>query len=233
MSPGISGTQAGYEIDGTVHQVPRAGGRGVIVPLAALVSAPGVASASTAYTVWLAADDVARERRLTAALRRRGVTVTDRDTIGAHRLTLSRQGPALGLRLGLLGGGVALVLAATVLVVGIATSGPSRARDLAGLRVVGVGAPVVRRAAVLEHVGVATLGVLAGAVLGLVAAQTALGQVPLLAGQGPELAPVRDAAWSAVGVATAAALALLLVVSVLVGRSLAAAAVPARLRDGS
>ncbi len=69
--------------------------------------------------------------------------------------------------------------------------------------------------------------------LGLVAAQTALGQVPLLAGQGPELVPVRDAAWSAVGVATAAALALLLVVSVLVGRSLAAAAVPARLRDGS
>jgi hypothetical protein len=233
VSPGLSGTQAGFEIDGTVRQVPRAGGRGVVVSLAALVGAPGVSAPSTAYTVWLASDDPARERRLTAALARRGVTVTDRDTIGAHRLTLSRQGPALGLRLGLLGGGVALVLAATVLVVGIATSGPSRARDLAGLRVVGVRAPVVRRAAVLEHVGVATLGVLAGAALGLVAAQTALGQVPLLAGSGPELVPVRDAAWAAVVVVTAAALALLLVVSVLVGRSLAAAAVPARLRDGS
>lgn len=233
ISPGLTGTQAGYEIDGTVRQVPRAGGRGVIVSLAGLTGAPGVVAPSTAYTVWLAADDAARERRLTAALARRGVTVTGRDTIGAHRLTLSRQGPALGLRLGLLGGGVALVLAATVLVVGIATSGPSRARDLAGLRVVGVGASVVRRAAVLEHVGVATLGVLAGAALGLVAAQTALGQVPLLAGQGPELVPVRDAAWPAVAVVTAAALALLLVVSVLVGRSLAAAAVPARLRDGS
>ena len=234
VSPGISGTQAGYEIDGTVHQVPRAGGRGVIVPLAALVGAPGVASPSTAYTVWLAADDAARERRLIAALGRRGVTVTGRDTIGAHRLTLSRQGPALGLRLGLLGGGVALVLAATVLVVGIATSGPSRARDLAGLRVVGVrrsrrtarGGPGARRP------------------------WRRSGCWPALcSGWSPRrprwarcrCSPARGRSWSRSGTppgprwawSPRAALALLLVVSVLVGRSLAAAAVPARLRDGS
>ena len=125
-----------------------------------------------------------------------------------------------------------MVLAAAVLVVGVATSGASRARDLAGLRIVGVPATTVRTASVREHLVVAVLGVLAGGVLGLVAAQAALPDVPLFAVAAPRLPVVLDPAWERSPVTIVACLVLLCAVSVVVGRALAAAAVPARLREG-
>ena len=79
---------------------------------------------------------------------------------------------------------------------------------------------------------VAVLGVLAGGVLGLVAAQAALPDVPLFAVAAARLPLVLDPAWGAVLVTVAGCLVVLCAVSVVVGRALAAAAVPARLREG-
>ena len=131
--------------------------------------------------MWLADDDPAREARLRRQLADHGLQVLARDTTGAHADAFAHEGPSLALRLAVLAGVVAVVLAAAVLVVGVATSGASRARDLAGLRLVGVPAATVRRASVREHLVVAVLGVLAGTALGLVAAQAALPDIPLFA----------------------------------------------------
>jgi len=124
------------------------------------------------------------------------------------------------------------VLAAAVLVVGVATSGASRARDLAGLRIVGVPAGVVRRASVREHLVVAVLGVLAGTTLGLVAAQAALPDIPLFARPDRLIPLALEPAWPVVAVTALSCLLVLGIVSVVVGRALAASAVPARLREG-
>jgi putative ABC transport system permease protein len=230
LAPDVTGIEVRYDVASRITQVPRTGAKGVLVNLTAIdkIAPP---TTQTSYAVWLAADDPRREARLVAGLQRRGIVVTARDSIRDHELALSDEGPTLALRLALLAGVVSLVLAAFVLVVGVATSSMSRARDLAGLRVVGVPARVVRAAAIREHVTVAALGTVAGTVLGLVAAQAALPRLPLFARAGPRLPARYDPAWSAVGLAGAGCLVLLVAVSVLVGRSLAASATPDRLRQ--
>jgi hypothetical protein len=232
VAPDIVGSQQNYTSTGHLVRVPRSGTLGVLVSLDVMAHQIGSPPQQTAYTVWLAKDDHAQESRVVAALRRHGVVVTARDTTAAHEAALAAQGPTLALRLALLAGVVAVILAAAVLVVGIATSGRSRARDLAALRAVGVPQAVIRKAAVREHLVVAVLGVVAGAVLGLVAAQVALPRLPLFADKAAKLPLVRDPAWFTVGVATTCCLALLTVISVFVGRSLAGAATPGQLRDG-
>jgi putative ABC transport system permease protein len=230
LAPDLTGVEARYDVAGRLTQVPRTGRTGVLVNLDLLDrSAPP--TTQTAYEVWLAADDPLREARLVTALQHRGIVLTARDSIGDHEVALSAEGPTLALRLALLAGVVSLVLAAFVLVVGIATSSVSRARDLAGLRVVGVPARVIRAAAIREHVTVAALGTVAGVLLGLAAAQAALPRLPLFARPGPRLPVTYEPAWSAVGLAGASCLILLVLVSVFVGRSLAASATPDRLRQ--
>lgn len=230
LAPDLTGVEARYAVAGRITQVPRTGAKGVLVELAALdKTAPP--TTQTSYAVWLAADDPLRERRLVAGLQRRGIVITARDSIRDHEVALSGEGPTLALRLALLAGVVSLVLAAFVLVVGVVTSSTSRARDLAGLRIVGVPARVIRAAAIREHVTVATLGTVAGVSLGLAAAQAALPRLPLFARAGPRLAVTYEPAWSAVGLASATCLVVLIVVSVFVGRSLAASATPDRLRQ--
>ena len=222
-----------YRIVGhDLAQVPRSGPRGVLVDLSAIADGPSAAPARTTYDVWLAADDPARERRLRAQLADRGLAVTGRDTAAAHRAAFADEGPTLALRLAVLAGVVSVVLAAAVLVVGVATSGAARARDLAGLRIVGVPARTVRSAAVREHLVVAVLGVVVGATLGVVSAQVALPQIPLFATEASRLPLVLDPVWSVVLLSTAGCLLLLCAVSVAVGRLLAASATTARLRDG-
>jgi hypothetical protein len=232
IAPDLTAGDLAYTVVGRLPQVPRSGPRGVVVDLAAVVDGPSTAPAQTSYDVWLAADDPDRERRLRDALADHGLAVTGRDSAREHREALTAEGPTLALRLAVVAGFVAVVLAATVLVVGVATSGQSRARDLAGLRLVGVPAATVRRSAVREHLAVTVVGVLAGAGLGVLAARAALPLVPLFATEPSRLPLVLDPVWPALVATTAGCLVLLCVVSVLVGRTIAAAATPDRLREG-
>lgn len=231
VSSDLTAGDLSYRVMGTLPQVPRSGPRGVLVDLAAVVAGPSVAPAQTSYDVWLAADDPTRERQVRDALRDRGLEVTARDSAADHRAAFADEGPTLALRLAVLAGLVAVVLAAAVLVVGVATSGASRARDLAGLRVVGVPAHAIRAAAVREHLVVAVLGVLAGALLGVAAAQAALPIIPLFATPSARLPLVLEPAWPAVAATVVGCLLLLCAVSVVVGRALAASATPDRLRE--
>ena len=229
----LTASDQAYQIVGhELAQVPRSGSRGVLVDLAGMLAGPSAAPAQTTYDVWLAADDPARERRLRDRLADRGIAVTGRDTAAAHRAAFADEGPTLALRLAVLAGVVSVVLAAAVLVVGVATSGAARARDLAGLRIVGVPARTVRSAAVREHLVVAVLGVVVGAVLGVVSAQVALPQIPLFATKAGRLPLVLDPVWPAVLLTAAGCLVVLCAVSVVVGRLLAASATTARLREG-
>ncbi len=228
----LQASDIAYAVRGRLPQVPRTGGRGVLVDLEALAAGPSLAPGQTSYAVWLADDDPVREARLRRQLNDHGLQVLSRDTTGDHVSAFADEGPALALRLAVLAGVVAVVLAAAVLVVGVATSGAGRARDLAGLRLVGVPSSTVRRASVREHLVVAVLGVVAGTVLGLVAAQAALPDIPLFATPDRSTPLVLDPAWAAVAVTAAGSLVLLCAVSVAVGRALASSAVPARLREG-
>jgi hypothetical protein len=232
VAPDLGGGEHFYAPSGRLPQVPRSGSRGVLTDLRFIAAASPPGGLTTSYAVWLADDDPAREARLVRQLSDHGLQVLARDTTGAHVASLAAEGPALALRLAVLGGVVAVVLAAAVLVVGVATSGASRARDLAGLRVVGVPAGVVRRASVREHLVVAVLGVVAGTGLGLVAAQAALPQIPLFATRDRLMPLVLTPAWSSVLVTATGCLVLLGLVSVLVGRALARSALPTRLREG-
>ena len=231
VAPDLAAGDLAYDVSGKLPLVPRSGPRGLLVDLAGVVTGPSAAPAQTTYDVWLAADDPQRERRLRDDLADHGIGVTGRDTAAAHRLAFADEGPTLALRLAVLAGIVSVVLASAVLVVGVATSGASRARDLAGLRVVGVPRRIVRGAAVREHLVVAVLGVLVGAVLGVASAQVALPQIPLFATDATRLPLVLDPVWPAVVVATVGCLVLLCAVSVAVGRMLAASATTDRLRE--
>jgi hypothetical protein len=232
VGPDLLGGQVVFNVVGKVPQIPRAGTRALLVDLAGVVTGPVAGAGTTSYDVWLASDDPARERTLRRQLAAHGLSVTSRDTTGAHAVAFESEGPSLALRLSLLAGLVSVVLAGATLVVGVATSGASRARDLAGLRLVGVPARTVRRASVREHLVVAVLGVLAGAALGLVAAQAALPDIPLFATANKALPLDLSPAWTAVVLTTLGCLLVLCTVSVAVGRALAGAAVPARLREG-
>jgi putative ABC transport system permease protein len=230
LAPDLTGVEATYDVAGRVAQVPRTGAKGVLVNLD-LLDETAQPTTQTAYAVWLAADDPPREARLIDDLQHRGIVVTARDSTHDHQVALAGEGATLALRLALLAGVVSLVLVVFVLLVGVATSSASRARDLAGLRLVGVPERVVRAAAVRENVTVAALGTVAGVSLGLIAAQAALPRLPLFARPGPHLPVTHEPAWVAVGVAGTTCLVLLVLVSMFVGRSLAASATPERLRQ--
>ena len=231
LAPDLSGGEQLYAVTGRVFDVPRSGPRALLVDLETAAHQVSGTTVQTSYDVWLASDDAARERALRKSLAEHGMQVIARDSTADHEAAFSREGPTLALRLALLAGLAALVLGAAVLVVGSATSGGSRARDLAGLRVVGVPAATVRRAAVREHLVVTVLGVLSGAVLGLIAAQVALPEIPMFADEPGRATLSLDPAWVAVGITVAVTLAVLSLVSVIVGRGVAAAATTDQLRE--
>jgi predicted lysophospholipase L1 biosynthesis ABC-type transport system permease subunit len=190
----------------------------------------GSLAARTEQQVWLGRDDHGRETALVRALESSGVQVVGRTSAADEAEHLASQGSGLALRLALLVGAVALVLAAFVLGVSVATSGRVRAHDLAGLRVVGVPRSVVAGAAVREQLVVAVVGVVSGAVLGGVGAALMLSR-PAPSSVLPD--PDVTVAWPAALVAVALSLVVLGGVCLLLGRRLAARAVPELLVEGA
>ncbi len=231
VAPDTSGSDHLYAAQGRVSRVPGTTGRTVVVDLATTADRTVPTGPQTTYAVWVDGDDSALVRRVRNGLADDGIAVLGADGTAAHRRALAAEGPTLALRLALLAGVIAVVLAAAVLVVGVATSGAARARDLAALRIVGVPAAIIRKAAVREHLVVAVLGVLAGSALGLVAAQAALPHVPLFATAESTVPLDVRPAWTALLLTVAGCLALLAAVSVVVGRALAASATSDRLRE--
>lgn len=135
---------------------------------------------------------------------------------------------AWGLQLALLGGVLAVILAALVLVVLAITGWRSSARDLAALRVSGVSSRAVGRALRTEHLTSVAVGVVLGALCALVGSWIALPELPLFTT--PAAVPVADLApaWLAVVAATLVVAIVLLVVARLI-----AGAIGRRVRLGA
>jgi hypothetical protein len=179
------------------------------------------------WTVWLGphapADAVAR---LTAA----GLLVEHVTTARARVAALGRQGPALGLLLLLVCAVAAAILAVGGTAVALLADGRRRSFELAALRVVGVPQRTLRRSAVVEQALLLGSAVVLGLPSGYAAAALVLPVVPEFSDTTPVV--LRYGPPIVLAIACVAAFALLLAVTAVVaGRTLARAAVPARLRE--
>ncbi len=173
-APALAGSDQPLRRVASIGRVPGVFDPAVLVALPLAGELDGALSPWAAAQVWLADDDPRRESALVARLTAAGLPVVDRTTVTAMADAAGARGTALSLHLATVVGVVALLLAASVLAVAVATSGRVRAHDLAGLRVVGVSAATVRRAAVREQLVVAVAGIVAGAVLGAAGAALTL-----------------------------------------------------------
>ncbi len=227
--PALAGSDEGYERVGTLSRVPGAPTPALLVPLGPDAEVDGPLPSSTTAQVWLSDDDPARAAGLARRLAEQGVPVVGQTTVTQVATAAAQRGTGLSLHLATVIGVVALLLAASVLAVGVATSGQVRATDLAGLRAVGVPRRVVGAAAVREQLLVAVAGVVAGAVLGAAGAALTLSR----SGDDPSLpAPQVLTGLPSVVLLIAVSLAVLGAVCLLLGTRLARSARPELLREG-
>lgn len=227
---GLDGdVQAGVRV-ATLPRVPGADGPTDVVGLdAAQRGRPLGATAS--LEVWSSSDDPAVLAAVGAALEDRGLRVTATTTLHGVRQDLGWTAAAWSLQLAVLVGGAALLVALLVLVVSAASSWRARTRDLAALRMSGVPVRELRRMPVLAQLLGVLVGVVAGTLTGWYGAQLALPMVPLFAA-GTAATPLDlDTAWVAVAVAGLAALVVLGVAALLIGRRLGSRADLGLLRE--
>lgn len=182
--PAAHGKPQFFEAIDTDVVVPRGGARALLVDLEytdriAETFTDLAGKNDIIYEVWANAQaPTDLGQRLEAA----GVAVSDSESRDVLLDRLSRQPPALALRLYLLAGGAALVLAVGAVALTSAASARSRRHDDAALRLSGVGRSVLRRSAVIEYLHWTGLPLVVGLVAGLVSAGLVLPSVPLVAG---------------------------------------------------
>jgi predicted lysophospholipase L1 biosynthesis ABC-type transport system permease subunit len=182
-------------------------------------------------TLWFADDDPAMLARVTAALRAAGVAVASTSTLAQAEEGYDESLPAWSLQLASVVGLVGLAIAALVLLVIAVATWRLRSRDLATLRMAGLGSGSLRRIAVTEPLLAIGLAIVAGAACGVVGAHFSLPTVPLLPIT-PEVSTTDlSTAWLAVGTATAVAAVALAVIGWLVGRTIAQRATLQRIRE--
>jgi hypothetical protein len=182
-------------------------------------------------SVWLADDDAALLARVRAALADHQVEISDIRTLADVRRSYDESAAAWSLQLAALVGATTLLIALLVLVVGAVSTWRFRTRDLAALSMAGVPRRLLGRMAVASQLPPIVVGVVAGTAAGLYGAQLALPIVPLFA-EAPEVSTVDlGVAWGAVVVAGLAALVVLGLGGVLIGRALARRSELRRLRE--
>lgn len=215
----IAGDQSEVRDEQQVAAIPSVTDRGVLVSLPALARLnEEVDTGRTTTQLWLSdgsSRGIARAREVLADADVTAGTVTT--TAEADR-AYDRSASAWGLQLALVGGGLAVLLAALVLVILAVTSWRSVVHDLAALRVSGVSRRAVATAVRTEHLVSVAVGVLLGALCALVGSWLALPSIPLFTT--PADVPVADLApaWPTVVAATVVvALVLLLLAGAIAG----------------
>jgi putative ABC transport system permease protein len=182
-------------------------------------------------TLWYAAADPALLRQVTSALTARGVALVGTTTLSDVRRSYDQSAAAWSLALAALVGSAAVLVALLVLLVGAASSWRFRSRDLAALRMSGVGRRTARRVAVAAQLPAVLLGAVAGTACGVAGAVLAMPLVPLFA-TAPEVSTLDlGTAWWGVLLAGVVAAVVLGCGSALIGRTLAARASVRRLRE--
>jgi hypothetical protein len=214
---------------GTLARVPASGLETNVVDLE--TAQRGRPSPTAEVQVWFADDDPALYDEVVDALAERGIVVGGTKTLADTVRGYDEATPAWSLQLAGLVGGVAIVIALLVLLVSAVSGWRLRTRDLAALRMSGLGGRTVRRVAVAAQLPAVLVGVLAGAVAGVVGAGLAMPLVPLFAIEPDVSVEDLSTSWPAVAVATLAVLVVVGLGSVLIGRALARRAELPRLRE--
>ncbi|GAA5024125.1 hypothetical protein GCM10023258_15940 [Terrabacter aeriphilus] len=177
--------------------------------------------------------DRSRAPAVTAALEGAGIgvrSVTDR----AELLdSYDRSASAWGLRLGLVVGGLALLLAALVLVLVTITSWRGRSKDLAALRLAGVPGSTVRRVGIAEQLVVIVLAVVVGALCGALGSRLSLGLIPFFTTPSDVFVADLTPNLGAMALAALATVVWLSVVAVVLGLWLARRSTVARVRESA
>lgn len=174
---GLTGSTTRYDVTTAVAHVPRGGTDAALVDLdlaLRLTSDGGPGDGE----VWLSRDDRSAEHSLQAALLSRGVTVTGRETRGALERRYAGGGAVLALRLLLVCGAAAVLVAVGALAVGAWVGGRQRSYEVAALRVVGVPRRTVRRLLLLDNVGTVLVALACGTVAALIAVIAVLPVLP-------------------------------------------------------
>jgi predicted lysophospholipase L1 biosynthesis ABC-type transport system permease subunit len=179
--------------------------------------------------VWLGPDapDDAVQR-----LEDAGIAVDRVTTLAQRSDQLSREGPALALKLLLVCAIIGALLAAGALAISVAVTGRRRSYELAALGAVGVGRRSLLRACVLEQALLLGTGLVVGVPVGLVVARLALPLLPQTSTA--TTVPISlDIQGAAVLAFTVLAGLLLLITAVIAGAALLRQAVPDRLREAA
>jgi hypothetical protein len=228
---GLAGTPLRFLVVGTQPYLPRLGQGAVLVDLGLALRLSDDATLGD-REVWLSRDDPADERVLRARLAKADIDVLGRETSGQLARVYAGDGAVLALRLLLVCGAAAVVVAVGALLVAAYVGRRQRAYEVAALRVVGMRRRIVRAMLLRENVGTVVVALACGAVAAIVASWVVLPALPQF-DDPSDFVPVRytpDAAsaWAAVG-----GLGLLLVA---VGLAVAALQLrsgrPDRLREG-
>ncbi len=228
---GLDGGATRYATASRTAYVPGLGRDAVLVDLDLALRLDEQASLGD-REVWLSRDDDRDEAALRAALAGSGVDVLSRESRGDLERGYAGDGAVLALRLLLVCGACAVVVAVGALLVAAYVGRRQRAYEVAALRAVGVRRRTVRALLLRENVGTVVVALTTGGVAALVATWVVLPALPQFDDPSTfvELRYAPDAAtgWAALG-----GLALLLV-----GVGLAVAALqlrtgrPDRLREG-
>jgi putative ABC transport system permease protein len=207
---GLDGATLRYLTSNHVAYVPRLGASAVLVDLGLALKLDPVSTFGD-REIWLSRNDPTAERHLRAALAKDGVTVFSRENRGQLERVYAGNGAVLALRLLLVCGAAAVVVAVGALLVAAYVGRRQRAYEVAALRVVGVRRRTLRALLLRENVGSVVVALLCGAAAALIATWVVLPALPQF-DDPPEFAPVRYAPDAAAGWIAVLGLGLLLVV---------------------
>ncbi len=225
----INARELQAEAVGSSNVLPFVGSLGSLTDLTSLRRVAAELDDQADWMVWRGPDAPADAvQRLEAA----GLSVDRVTTLEARSDQLSREGPALALKLLLVCAVIGALLAAGALAISVAVTGRRRSYELAALGAVGVSRRSLLRACVLEQALLLGTGLVVGVPVGLVVAQLALPLLPQ--SSTATTVPISlDIQGAAVLAFTVLAALLLLGTAVVAGAALLRQAVPDRLREAA
>lgn len=174
---GLAGDPTRVRVVRTAPALPRYGPDAAMVDLGLALQLTDEATLGRPQ-VWLADGDRGRERSLRAGLRQAGIVVTGRSS----RMELERQyagdGAVLALRLLLVCGAAAVVVAVGALLVAAYVGRRQRAYEVAAFRAVGLRRSTVRGILARENLGTVVVALACGAVTAALASRVVLPSLP-------------------------------------------------------
>jgi hypothetical protein len=199
---GLDGRSTRYSTSQRAPYIPRLGRDAALVDLDLALRLDEDAVLGD-REVWLSRDDPAAEAALRRSLKKDDITVQRRETRGGLERVYAGDGAVLALRLLLVCGASAVLVAVGALLVAAYVGRRQRAYEVAALRVVGVRRRTVRALLLRENVGTVLVALICGAVAALIATWVVLPALPQFDDPSAfvEVRYVPDAAtaWAAVG----------------------------------